>query len=146
MIRRRPLAACGKPLRRRTQLRRRARVGAAARRRIRAGGVLATGRPAETLAGWRAVKAAVWARAGGRCEYHQTHRGTEYHHVVARSHGGADSVENVVLLCRTAHAQVSAPYANGRLVVVPLGAGRFRFTVLVAADKWAARRLARDAG
>jgi hypothetical protein len=30
-----------------------------------------------------------------------------------------------VALCPPCHAQTDAPYARGRLVVIPLGAGRF---------------------
>ena len=36
------------------------------------------------------------------------HRGFEYHHVVPRSEGGADSAENAVLLCHDCHGRVHA--------------------------------------
>src|SRR2546426_2575240 len=50
-----------------TLMRRRIRLGTAARRRRRAGGPRATGRPAASVAEWAAIRAAVLARAGGGC-------------------------------------------------------------------------------
>ena len=35
------------------------------------------------------------------------------------------------------HAQTDAPYARGRLVITPVGAGRFTIAVIRGADKWA---------
>ena len=94
------------PLRRRTPLRRgkplqrRVPIGAAARRRIRAGGVLAKGRPSATRAGWRALTALVRARSGGRCEFVMDNirchrRGEQKHHKRRRSQGGTDTAENL---------------------------------------------------
>lgn len=117
-------------------MKRTGRVGAAARRRVRNGGVLAKGRDAETRAGWLAVKAAVLARSGGVCEYHRTHLGQDYHHVVKRSHGGADVFTNVVFLCRAAHDRTDAAYALGRLVITPHDGG-FLFELVTRASKWA---------
>jgi hypothetical protein len=37
------------------------------------------------------------------------------------------------------HAQTDAPYARGRLVITPLGEGRFTVEVTRGADKWAIR-------
>jgi hypothetical protein len=47
------------------------------------------------------------------------------HHVVKRAQGGSDfELDQLVALCR--HAQTDAPYARGRrLVMTPLGDGRF---------------------
>ena len=44
-------------------------------------------------------------RACGRGPKHRAtyHRGFGYHHVVPRSGGGADGVENLVLLCKACH-------------------------------------------
>ena len=39
-------------------------------------------------------------------------------------------------LCHACHAQTDAPYARGRLVVTPLGAGRFDCEVVRARSKW----------
>jgi 5-methylcytosine-specific restriction endonuclease McrA len=61
----------------------------------------------------------------------------EVHHVVKRAQGGSDfDLDYLVALCRPCHAQTDAPYARGRLVITPRGAGRFVFSVLRGADKW----------
>ena len=39
-------------------------------------------------------------------------------------------------LCHACHAQTDAPYARGRLVVTPLGAGRFDCEVVHRRSKW----------
>ena len=126
-------------------MKRRARLGNAARRRIRAGGPLAKGRPAATLAQWRKIVTEVKARAQERCEV-KLHvwfcytKGGDPHHVVKRSAGGADHPDNVVWLCRAHHNQTDAAYAKGRLIIGALGSGRFMFRVDYASDKHAARR------
>jgi len=33
------------------------------------------------------------------------HQGFEYHHIVPKSQGGMDTLENIVLLCHTCHQQ-----------------------------------------
>lgn len=60
------------------------------------------------------VKAAVHARAEGRCEAHP-YRPTlacsgrlELHHRLRRSQGGQDTVENLLLVCSTHHAHIHA--------------------------------------
>jgi hypothetical protein len=45
----------------------------------------------------------------------------------------------LVALCPPCHAQTDAPYARGRLVITPLGAGRFTVEVTRGANKWAIR-------
>lgn len=122
---------------RRSPLRRTGRVGRRARERVRAGGKLAVGRPSETLAGWRAVVARVLERAAGRCEWSGVRRAVEIHHVRKRSRGGADHEDNLVALTRTAHALTDAPYRNGRLLIEPLGGGRFCFRLVIADHKGA---------
>jgi hypothetical protein len=44
-----------------------------------------------------------------------------------------------VALCPSCHAQTDAPYARGRLVITPLGSGRFICEVIRGVDKWAIR-------
>jgi len=46
------------------------------------------------------VKKAVWARDGGRCVYCGDASNLEFDHVIPYSKGGADSVENLQILCR----------------------------------------------
>jgi hypothetical protein len=59
------------------------------------------------------------------------------HHVVKRSAGGADTDDGVVILCRFAcHRQSDAAYRNGKLLVSPLGGGRFCFKLVQAPNKW----------
>lgn len=120
------------PLRRSAMKRGTHRVGAASRARVRAGGVLALGRPSATLAEWRGVVADVIKRADGRCENPLCRRRTHLdpHHVVKRSQGGTDRPGNIVALCRTCHRQTDAAYADGRLVVWADGAGAFTFVIL----------------
>ena len=64
-------------------------------------------------------------------------------HVVKRAQGGSDfDLDRLVALCLPCHARTDAPYARGRLVVTPLGKGRFTAEVTRGADKWALRRSA----
>jgi hypothetical protein len=61
-------------------------------------------------------------------------------HVVKRAQGGSDfDLDGLVALCPPCHAQTDAPYARGRLVITPLGEGRFTVEVTRGADKWAIR-------
>jgi len=41
--------------------------------------------------------------------------------------------------CPRCHAQTDAPYVRGRLVITPLGDGRFTVKITRRADKWAIR-------
>ncbi len=127
-------------MRRSSTLRTRVRVGRASRRRIRAGGQLALGRPSATLEAWREIRAQVLARAQWRCQACRARTRLEVHHVVKRAQGGSDfELDRLVALCRSCHAQTDAPYARGRLIVTPNGDGRFTFLVVRAPDKWAMR-------
>jgi 5-methylcytosine-specific restriction endonuclease McrA len=64
----------------------------------------------------------------------------EVHHVVKRTQGGSDvDRDRLVALCLACHAQTDAPYARGRLVIAPLGDGRFTIEVTRGANKWAIR-------
>jgi 5-methylcytosine-specific restriction endonuclease McrA len=118
-------------------LRARVRVGQASRRRIRAAGPLAVGRPSATLETWREIRAQVLTRAQWRCQACRVRTRLEVHHVVKRAQGGSDfDLDRLVALCAPCHAQTDAPYVRGRLVITPLGAGRFVCAVVRGADKW----------
>ena len=107
------------------------------RRRVRKGGKLAVGRDSATLEEWRAVKAFVAERSGGRCEACTMRPARDPHHVVKRSAGGADVPSNVIHLCRPCHDRTDAPFALGRLVIETWGAGVFVCSVVTKADKFA---------
>ena len=82
----------------------------------------------------------VLARAQWRCQACRLRTRLEVHHVVKRAQGGSDfDLDRLVALCPPCHAQTDAPYARGRLVITPLGAGGFIAEVTRAADKWAIR-------
>jgi 5-methylcytosine-specific restriction endonuclease McrA len=63
----------------------------------------------------------------------------EVHHIVKRVQGARTSTSTARWLCPPCHAQTDAPYARGRLVITPLGAGRFAVEVTRGANKWAIR-------
>jgi 5-methylcytosine-specific restriction endonuclease McrA len=63
----------------------------------------------------------------------------DVHHVLKRAQGGSDfALDRLVALCRACHDRTDASYAKGRLVVRPLGDGRFAFMVMRGAGKWGA--------
>ena len=127
-------------MRRVQRIRTRVRIGRASRRRVRAGGPLALGRPSATLEAWGAIRAHVLARARWVCQACGVHTRLEVHHVVKRAQGGSDfDLDRLVALCPACHAQTDAPYVRGRLVITPLGQGQFTFTVVRGTDKWAIR-------
>ena len=118
-------------MRRRPSLRRRTAVGRAARRRVRAGGPRAIGRPAVPVAEWTAIREIVLARAGWRCQACGSRARLDVHHVVKRAQGGSDfDLDRLVALCRVCHDRTDAPYTRGRLVATSLGSGRFAFDVM----------------
>ena len=119
-------------------LKRRRRLGQAARERVRAGGKLAVGRESATLEQWRAIKALIFVRAKGRCEVNPVHPAVDVHHAIKRSQGGSDlDRDYLVALCRWHHDQTDAPFAQGRLVITPLGGGKFHHAVIRKENKWA---------
>lgn len=125
----------------------RSRVGAQARARRAAGGVLAKGRASATREQLRIEREAVKARAQGLCEVRcanlTPHPGTDFAHVVARSQGGTDDRYNALWLCRQEHRRMEAAYAKGRLVVTRVTVNRVRgfdWEYVTAADKHAYRR------
>lgn len=102
-----------------------------------------TGRPALSVEGYAALKVLLWFRAEGRCEYcgivaEQALLDPE--HVQARSAGGPDSWANIAVLCRRHHRMTESAFIHGRLLVDPLGDGRFRFRLVRADDKVAFAR------
>src|SRR5262245_24871251 len=120
---------------------RRRRVGAAAQRRIRAGGPRALGRPAASTTEWAAIRAFVLQRAAWRCQACGLRTRLDVHHVVKRAQGGSDfDPDNLVALCRVCHDQTDAPFMKGRLVVMAMGGGVFSFDRIDAASEWEARR------
>ena len=89
------------------------------------------GRPAASVAEWKAIRQQVLARAGWRCQACGVRRRLDVHHLVKRSRGGSDfDLDQLVALCRWCHDQTDAPYERGRLVVTALGAGQFTFEVV----------------
>ncbi len=61
-----------------------------------------------SVAGYRKLRRAVFDRDDGLCIICRR-PASDVHHVIFRSAGGADSLENCVSLCRDCHAQ----YAHG---------------------------------
>jgi 5-methylcytosine-specific restriction endonuclease McrA len=125
----------------------RARVGQASDRRIRAGGPLALGRPSASLEAWREIRIQILARARWRCQACglPTHR-LEVHHIRKRAQGGSDfDRDRLIALCRDCHARTDAPFKEGRLVITPLGGGRFHCEVRQGDNKWSVRQGGRDA-
>ena len=118
MHRRRPL--------RRTQFRRRPPETARA-----------SGRPAASRLEWEAIQSQVRSRAGWRCQACGRRSRLDVHHVIKRSRGGSDfDLDRLVALCRGCHDQTDAPLAAGRLIVTPLGEGRFTFEVVHGPAKY----------
>mgnify|MGYP001566899228 CR=1 FL=1 len=83
----------------------------------------------------------VFYRAEGHCEV--TLEGVrcprwcrDYHHVQKRSQGGPDTGDNVLAICRDHHDRTDWPYKRGRLVIRPLGEGRFECAIVTAPDKF----------
>lgn len=73
------------------------------------------------------VRAKVWQRAGGRCEYCQLHQDDAdlftFHveHIIAEQHGGSDSLSNLCLSCPECNL-AKGPNLSGYLAgkIVPL--------------------------
>jgi 5-methylcytosine-specific restriction endonuclease McrA len=115
----------------------RVRMGRASRRRIRTGGPLALGRPAASLEQWQEIRAQVLARARWVCQACGARTRLDVHHVTKRAQGGSDfDLDRLIALCRDCHAQTDAPFRQGRLVITPLGDGRFHCEVKHGDSKW----------
>lgn len=55
----------------------------------------------------------VWQRDGGRCRNCGAQRDLHFDHVIPRSLGGANTAENVQLLCRTCNLRKGATLIDG---------------------------------
>ena len=87
-----------------------------------------------------AIRRMVFRRTLWRCQACVRGGALEVHHVVKRAQGGSDfDLDQLVALCLPCHAQTDAPHARGRLVITPLGDGRFTCKVTRGTDKWAVR-------
>ena len=95
------------------------------------------GRPA-----FAAVYAEVDLRSRGRCEVPWCRRRATDHHHTVKPRASHHTAILIVHLCRIHHEQAERPYLTGRLCIAALGAGRFRFVLVWAGDKWAAREVA----
>jgi 5-methylcytosine-specific restriction endonuclease McrA len=121
-------------------------MGRASQRRIRAGGPLALGRPAASLEAWREIRAQVLARARWVCQACSVRTRLDVHHVTKRTQGGSDfDLDRLIALCRDCHAKTDAPFRQGRLVITPLGDGRFCCEVRRGDSKWSVWKAGRDA-
>jgi hypothetical protein len=75
------------------------------------------------------VRKAKWAAARNSRQARQ--RRQPLHPVVKRAQWGPDfELDRLVALCPPCHARTDAPYARGRLVITPLGAGGFTAEVI----------------
>ena len=76
------------------------------------------------------------ARAHWVCQACGVRTRLEVHHVVKRAQGGSDfDLDRLVALCYRCHAETDAPYARGRLVVMPSAGGRFIFELWEGTSK-----------
>ncbi len=86
------------------------------------------------------ARATLFRRVRWRCQACGRWGALEVHHVVKRAQGGSDfDLDRLVALCAPCHTQTDAPYVHGRLVITPLGDGRFTSEVIRGVDKWAIR-------
>lgn len=116
------------------------------RARLRRRTPLRRGKPLAPVSAKRRAGAGAWAkiyaevdrRSGGRCEICDR-KATDHHHCL-KPRKTYHTASLVIHLCRPHHERVEAPYWTGRLVIAPLGAGRFRYEIVTAPDKFAVRR------
>jgi 5-methylcytosine-specific restriction protein A len=59
----------------------------------------------ESTRAWRRLRAEAIARAGGICERCGIRPAVDAHHLVRRSRGGRDRIDNLVALCEDCHAE-----------------------------------------
>jgi len=126
-------------------LRRRVPVGAAARRRIKAGGVRSKARPSLSRDDYKVECLFALRRQHNLClacgGFLPTLEVTDgnFHHVVKRSRGGSDDRENLVALCQTCHDRTEAPYSKGKLRFSG-EAGDYRPELVFRDPRWGERR------
>lgn len=84
---------------------------------------------------WRSDDRCEVVLVGLRC----IRRRHDYHHVQKQSQGGPHTPDNVLAICREHHDRTDWPYKRGRLVIRPLGQGRFECAIVTASDKFAVR-------
>jgi len=122
-------------------------VGKASHRRILARGPLALGRPSASSEAWRQIRTEILVRARWRCQACGLPRyRLEMHHIRERAQGGSDfDRDRLIALCRDRHTRTDAPFYQGRLVITPLGGGRFGCEVRYGDSKWSLRQGGRDA-
>ena len=70
--------------------------------------------PKPTKAQSRAAYEAVTERSGGVCEGCSVGSGSQRHHRVFRSHGGTETIANLLVLCLTCHQQAHTPIGYQR--------------------------------
>ena len=111
-----------------------------------AGGIRAVGRNSLPSAEYADLKRRIFERAGYRCECCRVHVATELEHAISAGRGGPDDFDNCYGVCRICHRWKEAPFANGRMVPVPLGGGMSRWEESKGPDKWTATliRIIRD--
>src|SRR5262245_9574774 len=123
--------------RKRVPMQRRRALPRTAVRRWRLDTVPVSGRPAASRLEWQAIQSQVRSRAGWRCEACGRRGRLDVHHIIKRSRGGSDfDLDHLVALCRACHDQTDAPLVAGRLMVTPLGDGRFGFEVMYGPAKY----------
>ena len=63
---------------------------------------------------WRELKEENLAERGGKCSIYGCTEGLNLHHIKARRIGSNDDKHNLLLLCRSCHAQTSSFDDHGR--------------------------------
>jgi 5-methylcytosine-specific restriction endonuclease McrA len=86
------------------------------------------------------------ARARWACQACGVRTRLDVHHVTKRAQGGSDfDLDRLIALCRDCHAQTDASFRQGRLVITPLGDGRFHCEVRHGDSKWSVAQGGQDA-
>lgn len=115
------------------------RLGRAAQARRAAGGPRALGRLSASIAEWAVIRTEILERDLHRCVACGSYtRALEVHHIEKASQGGTDFDRDLlVTLCTACHAKTDESFASGRLLVIPLGAGRFDCRLVRKPSKFA---------